>query len=408
MPSKRKPRLCYLAGLGDALQVYNAWTMGATLEYFGTNYLRHFYQVCREFEAEGYVIMASPGNYSCNSVPGFTFENRPHPSNEGGIRYHISSIIWIISITLRMLRYRPDVIIITVGIGHCLPLSILKLFGVRFIPALHDSLWNRFVTLKRHSRIQRRLQALFFSCCVNEFLVAAESTAAQVRSLIPRKNIQIEVFLPNYSRNQFANIREPSFDVRPFKVLFMGRTETNKGVYDLLEVAANVDPHNFHFDICGVGQESASLERAINSRDLKPVVSYHGFLDRANLYRLWDEAHVVIAPTTTDFAEGFNMVCAEAILAGRPVVTSAVCPALSYIKEAAIEVRPNDVEGYRKAILALANDRALYDEKQAACGPLQAQFYDENNSYATKLKILLEKIAEEECDQDCLDDCKGS
>jgi glycogen synthase len=392
VPTTRKLRFCYLAGVGDALQVYNAWVTDTTLEYFGTNYLSQFYQICMEFDAEGYVIMASPGNYSCHSVPGFTLENRPHPSNEGGMRYHINSIIWIISITMRMLRYRPDVVIITVGIGHCLPLSILKLFGVRFIPALHDSLWNRFATLKRHSRIQRRLQALFFSCCVNQFLVAAESTAAQVRSLIPRKNINIEVFLPNYLPNQFANIREPNFEARPFKVLFMGRTETNKGVYDLLDVAAGVAPHEFHFDICGVGQESASLERAINSRNLKAIVSYRGFLDRASLYKLWDEAHVVITPTTTAFAEGFNMVCAEAILAGRPVVTSAVCPALSYIKEAAIEVRPNDVEGYRMALLALARDRALYQKKQAACKPLQAQFYDQGNSYGAKLRILLEKL----------------
>jgi glycogen synthase len=391
MPSKRKPRFCYLAGLGDALQVYNAWAMDSTLEYFGTNYLRQFYQICRECEAEGYVIMASPGNYSCHNVPGFTLENRPHPSNEGGIRYHISSIIWTITVTLRMMRYRPDVIIITIGIGHCLPLSILKLLGVRFIPALHDSLWNRFLTPKLSSRILRRSQALFFSCCTSEFLVAAESTAAQVRSLIPRKNIRIEVFLPNYSRPQFATIREPNFDVRPFKVLFMGRTEKNKGVYDLVEVAANVDPREFHFDICGVGRESASLERTIQSRNLAGIVSYHGFLQRAALYKLWDEAHIVIAPTTTDFAEGFNMVCAEAILAGRPVVTSAVCPALTYIKQAVIEVRPNDVEGYRRAILALATDRGLYHEKQAACAPLQVQFYDQKNSYGAKLKILLEK-----------------
>jgi hypothetical protein len=134
MPSKRQLRFCYLAGLGEALQVYNAWATDTTLEYFGANYLRQFYYVCREYRTDGYVVMTSPDSYSCHRVPGFTLESRPHPANEGGIRYHISSLIWIVNITLTLLRYRPDVIIITIGIGHCLPLSILKLFGVRLIP----------------------------------------------------------------------------------------------------------------------------------------------------------------------------------------------------------------------------------------------------------------------------------
>jgi glycogen synthase len=393
MPSKTRLRYSYLGGPGDALEVYNSWVKGTTLEYFGTNYLKHFYQVCADRGAEGYVILASPGKYSCHFVPGFTLEQIPPPSNLKGYLYHIAFIFWMMRIILRMARYQPDVFIVTAGVSYCLPLSILKLFGVRIIPALHDSLWKRFVNLKLSSRVIRRAQALFFSCCVSEFLAAADSTAAQVRSLIPRKHVQIEVFLPTYLRQQFACVREANFDVRPFKILFMGRIETNKGVYDLIEVAANLDPQEFHFDICGVGSESASLKSAIDRRGLAGSVFFHGFLGRRDLYQLLSAAHVVIVPTTTDFEEGFNMVCAEAILAGRPVVTSAVCPALIYIKDAAIEVRPNDVEGYRKAVLSLANNRTLYLEKQAACEPLQAQFYDEKNSYGAKLKIVLERPA---------------
>jgi glycogen synthase len=377
-----------LGGLGDALDVYNAWMTGATLEYFGTNYLKQFYQVCKDFGAEGFVILASPGEYSCHHVPGFTLEHRPPPSYArlSGIRYHLAFNVWMVKIVLRMLRFRPDVFIVTAGIAYCLPLSILKLFGVRIIPAIHDSLWRRFSKLKLSSRIIRRSQAWFFRCCASEFLVAAESTAAQVRSLIPKKNIRIEIFLPNYSKEQFSSIREPNFDLRPFR-------EVNKGVYDILKVAENLEPGKFHFDICGVGSESNSLQRAIDARGLAEAVSYHGFLNRKDLCKLWDHAHIVIVPTTIDFEEGFNMVCSEAILAGRPVVTSDVCPALAYINNAAIEVRPNDVDGYRKAVIALASDRALYHEKQAACRPLQAQFYEEKNSYGAKLTTILEGLS---------------
>ena len=45
------------------------------------------------------------------------------------------------------------------------------------------------------------------------------------------------------------------------------------------------------------------------------------------------------------------MVCAEAILAGRPVITSPVCPALDYVRDAAVEVSPDNIEQYCEAIL---------------------------------------------------------
>jgi glycosyltransferase involved in cell wall biosynthesis len=392
VPNQKKLRFAYLGGPGDALAVFNAWSTGTTLEYFGTNYLKQFYQACADFRAEGYVILTSPEEYSCRSIGNFLLENRPTPAGLRGVRYHIAFFIWVTKIVPRMIRFRPNVFVVTAGLNVCIILSVLKIFGIVIIPAIHDSLWKRYAILKTSERIVRRLQAWFFSCCASEFIVAAESTAGQVRSLIPRKKIQIEVFLPTYPRQQFAFIRKPRFDVRPFRVLFMGRIETNKGVYDLVEVAAKVDPRGFHFDICGVGSQLPSLQRTVDDRGLKAVVSCHGFLDRKELYALLDEAHVVIVPTTTGFEEGFNMVCAEAILAGRPVVTSAVCPALAYIRDAAIEVPPNDVERYREAIIRLAEDRTLYEQKCRACEPLQGQFYDENNSYGAKLRIVLTAV----------------
>lgn len=85
------------------------------------------------------------------------------------------------------------------------------------------------------------------------------------------------------------------------------------------------------------------------------------------------------------------MVCAEAILAGRPLVTSAVCPALEYVKEAAVEVPPDDVPAYCRALLDLANDRGLYERKIAACKPIQEQFYDVSNGWGSKLRELIDQ-----------------
>jgi glycosyltransferase involved in cell wall biosynthesis len=86
----------------------------------------------------------------------------------------------------------------------------------------------------------------------------------------------------------------------------------------------------------------------------------------------------VIVPTTTHFVEGFNKVVAEGVLAGRPVITSSVCPALEYVREAVIEVPPDNAVAYGDAILRLKSDAAVYESKRLGCASIRAQFYDVN------------------------------
>jgi glycosyltransferase involved in cell wall biosynthesis len=100
-------------------------------------------------------------------------------------------------------------------------------------------------------------------------------------------------------------------------------------------------------------------------------------------------AHVLIVPTTTDFIEGFNQVVVEGVLAGRPVITSSICPALSYVRDAVVEVAPDDVQGYGDAIVRLREDRGLYEEKRLACLAYQPQFYDLKQSWAAALESVL-------------------
>ena len=110
---------------------------------------------------------------------------------------------------------------------------------------------------------------------------------------------------------------------------------------------------------------------------------------------MYSRSHVVVVPTRTDFVEGFNQVIAEAVLAHRPVITSAVCPALDYVREAAIEVAPDDVAAYGDAILSLCDDSALHESKISACESLRSQFLDLDNAWNAQLAIALDGIRRE-------------
>ena len=104
---------------------------------------------------------------------------------------------------------------------------------------------------------------------------------------------------------------------------------------------------------------------------------------------MFRDCHVLIVPTTTDFPEGFNQVVGEGILAGRPVITSSVCPALDYVREAVVEVPADDVSAYHDAILRLHDDLALYEQKRSASVALQGQFYDPKRGWAQALRMAL-------------------
>jgi glycosyltransferase involved in cell wall biosynthesis len=95
----------------------------------------------------------------------------------------------------------------------------------------------------------------------------------------------------------------------------------------------------------------------------------------------YEQCHVVIVPTTTEFVEGFNKVVAEGVLAGRPVITSSVCPALEYVKDAVVEVPPDNAIAYGDAILQLKSDAVLYHAKRQGCASARAQFYDASHGW---------------------------
>jgi glycogen(starch) synthase len=392
MKKRRKTRIAYLSGPVDAVDVYERWENNQQLGYFGNSQMSEFYQVCSNLGFEGYVITTLPGALFREQKGSFLIENCPAPTKLRGILYHLGQVLWLITLLPRVLRFKPDIFIVTAARHYWFVLTILKWRNIVVVPVLAGTLWPKFAPTRMSLRFLLLLNKFFFVQCARAVMVASEDIAVQVRSLMREKPIPIVTFLPTYRRSQFSLFHPANPRARPFKVFFAGRIETNKGIYDMVAIAQWLEqrhPNVFHFDICGEGSELESLRRRIEHLGLTPVMTCHGFCDRSKLSILLDHSCVVIVPTTTAFEEGFNMVCAEAILAGRPLVTSAVCPALAYVRDAAIEVTPDNVEEYCQAILKLAHDKDLYERKRLACKLAQEQFYDFRNSWSVKLTEVL-------------------
>lgn len=392
-------RVLYAIGPEDVIEAYKCWVKGKDGDsQVSLTFSGQFYEVCKALDAKGYVI-AEASKHEVIRDKQIVVERLPVPlMKASGIFYHLRQILRGLQLFIRAIHFRANVVVADSGTTYWFILSLFCWVGIKVIPSLHCTLWRKYSKQTLGEKVTLKLSQNFFKHGCHSIHAVSHDVAEQISKLTAGVHPKVLEFLPTYRPTDFANIAPPSEDRLPFRVLFAGRVEYDKGVFDLLEVAkklASQGIRNIIFDICGSGGALESLRQAVKKAKVDDFFVCHGFCDKQQMQYMYTKSHAVIVPTRTDFIEGFNRVVSESILSGRPVITSAVCPALSYVREAVLEVPPNDVGAYTNAILELFNNPSVYEQKRLACLRLQEQFYDINNSWGAKLKLSLETIQQE-------------
>lgn len=387
----RPLRLFYASGPGDNIKTYHHWREGQDDPFEPVvPYSGQFYELCRETGAEAFVISTCSRRDSVRDGR-LRIEHRPFRGRLArGPLFHAAQFWYGLRLLASILRFRPDVAIINEG-AQWFMLAPLAWAGIRVVPSLHVRLdWRG-----RTSRIWlaiHRLNRRFFRRRCAAVLVASEQIAEDVRNLAGADAAPLIEFLPLYRRSTFAAIRPADPHDRPFNILFAGRIEPNKGVFDLLDAAKLVWARvpDVHFHACGTGSALEELERRVAAAGASERFHVHGYCDRARLSEMYAMVHAVVVPTRSEFGEGFNQVTAEGVLTGRPVVTSRVCPALAYVREAVVEVPPDDPPAYADAVIRLASDDGFYRRKREGCRTAQEQFYDAERSWGAVVRRLID------------------
>jgi glycosyltransferase involved in cell wall biosynthesis len=287
------------------------------------------------------------------------------------------------------------VAVVVCGSTYWFVLRVLPLLGVKVVASLHCVLYPKYRPLSRVQRILRRISRSFFIRGALRILSMSQDITNQVIQTTNGRQRPLLPFLPTYRRGKFDGISAPRVGQRPFRVCFAGRIERNKGVFDLLAIAQRFDREGrreIEFDICGDGSQLPELTRQAEQAGIASRFHLHGYCNWDAMRERYSEAHVVIVPTTSQFIEGFNQVIAEAVLAGRPVITSEVCPAIFYVREAVVESPVDDVQKYGDAILKLCDEPEFYAAKVTACTAAREQFYDLDRSWMTALNKALSEV----------------
>jgi glycosyltransferase involved in cell wall biosynthesis len=391
-------KIAFISGPANAPEIYREWAEAAKQVYFGTDYLKQYLQVASDLDAKSYVVTWNGHEPGETTLGAFTFDNRPI-TTATGFRYYLQHLLWHVRLLPALIRFRPDVLMLTGNQNFWWTLAPVRWLGAKIVVSYHAVLWPQFRPVKRSWRFLLELNRIFILRHAEAILSTSRDIRRQIEQLLGRDRDRVQILdhLPTYAPEQFAGITPPNgAPRRPFRTFFMSRIEENKGIFDVVEVAQTLEkerPGEFRFDICGSGGALPALQRRISDLGLEDVIRCHGFSSPEAVTQLMSASHACIVPTRSDYEAGFEMTCSEAILAGRPLVTSAVCPAIDYLRDASVEAEPDNAGSYRDAIVRLSDDPELYARKQSACATLQGQFYDRGNSWYAAMRRALDPIA---------------
>lgn len=313
-----------------------------------------------------------------------------------GLDYHREMLSLAASINARALRERADVIM---TVGYPLSGLLLPLLhaGRHVIVVHHCVLWPTAREPTRGQRMLFRLERVAYRHPRCHVLAVSDDVVAQVTRLRGGEGPPIVRFFPLFRREVFAGIAPVDAAAPTLRLGFIGRIERSKGIFDVVEAVRRLRADGVCVELacCGDGSARAELLAEIERAGLGGAVVSHGWCDQAHLRAIMQSLHVVVAPTRADFVEGFNMVVVEALLAGRPVITTRTCPALEYVRgPAAIEVGVERVDDLVTALRRLAGDRGALAHA-ASHARLSAEcFFDERYAYRAACIEVLSAIAE--------------
>lgn len=147
---------------------------------------------------------------------------------------------------------------------------------------------------------------------------------------------ELEDFCLKYNSNShqiidsnitFTSDRLPSL-TKPFKLLFIGRVQKDKGIHKFLREFIKLDSTVFHLDVVGDGDMLSFLKKEFK----KSNIEFHGQQSNSELFQFLNNTNSVVVPSDNKY-EGFPRVILEAWSHGLPVIVSDVGGVRAFVED---------------------------------------------------------------------------
>jgi glycosyltransferase involved in cell wall biosynthesis len=206
---------------------------------------------------------------------------------------------------------------------------------------------DRFTLLHRLTppllrRILRHAAGLIVpSAALEELILSQFGSHTPALSRIPN-GVELDDFTPQP--------KEPS-------VLIATRLFERKGVQHVIEAMSRIPEHGYQLEIAGDGPQRAQLEQ--QARELRVPTSFHGWLPRGPLCRLFERSRIFVLASMSD---NFPVSLLEAMAAGCAIVTTRAGGCPEVVGDTGLVVEPGDVGALRQALTSLIRHPARAEE----------------------------------------------
>jgi glycosyltransferase involved in cell wall biosynthesis len=177
---------------------------------------------------------------------------------------------------------------------------------------------------------------------------------------------KITVISPGIDTKLFTPIKKNIPKTKHINLLFVGRLEKNKGIYELLyslkllQMDKSLETYTIGLTIIGEGSEKMTIRNLMNRLGLESIIVFKkiAYEMMPAEYRAVD---IFIAPSKEDtyWQEQWGMALMEAQASGLPIVTTMSGSIPENVGDAAILVQPGDVLSLKNAIKKLIVDPKL-------------------------------------------------
>lgn len=267
-----------------------------------------------------------------------------------------------------LLRFKPDRIVcgVTGGlfwISYC----VARFYSIPFVHSEHNQL------VLPEARIVSRMRSAINSwfirgsgalVCHGPYLKDQLKSLNVSESRIFEFDVCFDDMLSLRSEDQSELL--PKELVDPKIILYMGRIEADKGVFDLLAACSEslINDVQLRLVYAGDGTQRQSLQNEINSRKLENKVFMLGLVPHDDLVGLLKKSRVLVVPTQGRFPEGRCMSAMEGLVMGIPVIAPNFGP-FPYLVNNDVNgllYRVDSIEELKHKIHLCVHDDTLYEK----------------------------------------------
>lgn len=383
-------RISYITGPGDVQGTYEYWREGKLDPRVPTvAKTAMYYELCRRIGARAQLIADSQPNRSACDDGEVRFDYIPRRRASGAISYHRASILRIIDAWRALETFSPHFIVACTDFPDY-GLPFLKARGAKLIFSLHNTFWTKGRTALSRKEKLANLGRRRWLKSVDAALCTSLECELQFRQLT-KDNIPTFRNIPQQRRpSPSGRPSSPAGKMR--NILYLGRIERAKGVFDLLDAYKSLRGRyqDIALTFAGDGGQSEALANAI--ADLgDPRVQYLGRLSAEEVFEELQKSHVAVCPTRNAFKEGLALVCIEAAVYGVPSVMSTAVPAAYLLTESGEVFEADSVPGLTAAIDKFLQDSEFQKKRSQNALKESQQFFERDKSWGSYLyKAMVE------------------